>query len=54
MNIDCWTRDLVFFVMQLNLEQQFADYREKALTNSGHFYNKILVAEVGVTEDWKC
>ena len=35
-----------FFVIHLNLEKQFADYREKALIFSGHFLNKMRVPEV--------
>ena len=37
MQIDNWTLYLVFFTIHLNLEQQLADYREKALIDSGHF-----------------
>ena len=33
----CWTREFVLFVIHLNSEQLFADYREKAFTYSGHF-----------------
>ena len=37
MKINCWTLGLVLFAIHLNLEQQFADYREEALLYSGHF-----------------
>ena len=39
--IDCWTLDIVFFAIHSNLEQQFADYLEKAFIFSGHFQIKI-------------
>ena len=35
MNIDCWAREFVLFVIHLNLGQQSADYRGKASTYSG-------------------
>ena len=49
MNIDCWTREFVLFVIHLNLGPHLANYRWKAFTYSGHFKNKLRVAEVDNT-----
>ena len=41
--------NLYFYVIRLNLEQHFPDYREKAFTYSSFFLNKLRVAG-----SWKC
>ena len=46
MNIDYWTREFVLFCNNKNLGQHFADYRGKAFAYSGHFKNKLRVAEI--------
>ena len=49
MNIDYWTQEFVLFCDYYNYGQLFADYRGKAFAYSGHFKNKLQVAEVDNT-----
>ena len=51
MNIDCRTREFVLFVIIRIWGSIFADYRGKACIYSGHFKNKLWVAEVDNARD---
>ena len=45
-HIDCWTREFVFFVIIWILGSTLQIIAEKAFAYSGHFKNKLRVAEV--------